>query len=165
MSIERIDSNLCNGCRLCIDACPMDCIRLDIIVEDRGEFPACRLSCPAGVDIRSYIYMLRNGMIEKTIDVLRESLPLPAVTGRVCPHPCESECAYAEVDEAVNINALERFTADYWFKEKAQPVRKIYAAKTAIIGSGPAGLACAFFWLKGAFRSLSLKPCMRWAVC
>ena len=79
MSIERIDQDLCNGCRLCVDACPMDCIRLDTIVEDRKESPACRLSCPAGVDMRSYIYLLRDGMIEKAIDVLRESLPLPAV--------------------------------------------------------------------------------------
>lgn len=151
MSIERIDPDLCNGCRLCIDACPMDVIRLDTIVEDREEFPACRLSCPAGVDIRSYIYLLRNGMIEKAIDVLRESLPLPAVTGRICPHPCESKCAYAEVDTAININALERFVADYWLKEKAQQVHKIYAAKTAIIGSGPAGLACAYFLVKRGF--------------
>jgi NADPH-dependent glutamate synthase beta subunit-like oxidoreductase/NAD-dependent dihydropyrimidine dehydrogenase PreA subunit len=148
MSIERIDQDLCNGCRLCVDACPMDCIRLDTIVEDREEFPACRMSCPAGVDIRSYIYLLRNGMIEKAIDVLRESLPIPTITGRVCPHPCESTCSRSEVDEAVNINALERFTADYWLKEKAQPVHKILAAKTAIIGSGPAGLACAYFLVK-----------------
>jgi len=151
MSIERIDPDLCNGCRLCIDACPMDVISLDTIVEDREEFPACRLSCPAGVDIRSYIYLLRNGMIEKAIDVIRESLPLPAVTGRVCPHPCESKCTYSEVDQAVNINALERFVADYWLKEKARPVHKIYAAKTAIIGSGPAGLACAYFLVKRGY--------------
>jgi NADPH-dependent glutamate synthase beta subunit-like oxidoreductase len=90
-------------------------------------------------------------MIEKAIDVLRESLPLPAVTGRICPHPCESKCAYAEVDQPVNINALERFVADYWLKEKAQPAHKIYAAKTAIIGSGPAGLACAYFLVKRGY--------------
>ena len=87
-------------------------------------------------------------MIDEAINILRESLPLPAVTGRVCPHPCESECARKEVDEAVNINSIERFVADYWLKEKAKPVRKIYAAKTAIIGSGPAGLACAYFLTK-----------------
>ncbi len=151
MSIERIDPDLCNGCRLCIDTCPMDVFRLDTIVEDREEFPACRLSCPAGVDIRSYTYLLRNGMIEKAIDVLRESLPLPAVTGRICPHPCESKCAYAEVDQAVNINALERFVADRWLKEKALPMPKIYAARVAIVGSGPAGLACAYFLVKKGY--------------
>jgi NADPH-dependent glutamate synthase beta subunit-like oxidoreductase len=145
MSIARIDPNLCNGCRLCIDTCPMDVFRLDTVVQDREEYPACRMSCPAGVDIRSYIYLLRNGMIEKAIDILRESLPLPAVTGRVCPHPCESSCAYKELDQAVNVNALERYVADYMINEKARPVHKIYAAKVAIVGSGPAGLACAYF--------------------
>ena len=145
MSIERIDTALCNGCRLCIDACPMDCLRLDTSVTDRDEYPPCRLACPAGVDIRSYLYLLREGMKDEAINLLRESLPLPAITGRVCPHPCESQCARKEVDEAVNINSLERFTADYCLQEKPQPVRQLYSAKTAIVGSGPAGLSCAYF--------------------
>lgn len=145
MSIEWIDPDLCNGCRLCIDTCPVDVISLDTFVAERGEFPPCRQACPAGVDIRSYLYLLREGMIEEATDVLRETLPLPAITGRICPHPCESECARKEVDESVNINSLERFVADYWLKEKADPVRKIYAAKVAVVGSGPAGLSCAYF--------------------
>ena len=144
MSIEVVDTKLCNGCGTCVDSCPLDVIRLDTHVKEE-DYPSCRLACPAGVDMRSYIYLLRNGMIEEAIDVLREYLPFPAVTGRICPHPCESECARKEVDEAVNINALERFTGDYWLKEKAQPIREIYGAKTAIIGSGPAGLSCAYF--------------------
>jgi NADPH-dependent glutamate synthase beta subunit-like oxidoreductase len=148
MSIEKIDTALCNGCKICVDSCPMDVIRMDTLVESKVEFPACRIACPANVDIRSYAYMVREDMLEEAIGVLRESLPFPAVTGRVCPHPCESECARKEVDEATNINSMERFVGDYWLKEQAQPVRQIYAAKTAIIGSGPAGLACAYFLIK-----------------
>lgn len=142
--IERIDAALCTGCGICVDSCTMDCIRLDTSVAEGGEFPPCRLACPAGVDMRSYIHLLKEGMIEEAINVLREALPLPAVTGHICPHPCEPECARRDVDEVVNINSLERFVADYWLKEKAQPVRKIYAAKVAIVGSGPAGLAAAY---------------------
>lgn len=145
MSIELVNQELCNGCCICVTTCPLDIIRLDTAVTDKEEYPNCRRACPAGVDIRSYFYLLKNGMVKEAVDILREALPLPAVTGRVCPHPCESECSRKEVDEAVNINALERFVADYWLKEKAQPVLKIYAAKVAIIGSGPAGLACAYF--------------------
>lgn len=144
MTIEIVDLELCNGCGVCMDTCPLDVIRLDTMVADRDEHPPCRLACPAGVDMRSYMYLLKEGMIKEAFDVLRESLPLPAVTGYVCPHPCESECARKEVDESVNINALERFLADYWLQEKAQPARKIYAAKVAIVGSGPAGLAAAY---------------------
>ena len=142
--IERIDADLCNGCGICVDSCTMDCIRLDTLVAERGEYPPCRLACPAGVDIRSYIHLLKEGMIEEALSVLREALPLPAITGRICPHPCELECARKDIDGAVNINSLERFVADYWLQENAQPVRKIYAAKVAIVGSGPAGLAAAY---------------------
>ena len=145
MSIELVDQELCNGCGVCVVTCPLDVIRLDTMVVDREEYPSCRRACPAGVDMRSYLYLLKNGQVEEALEVLRESLPLPAVTGRVCPHPCESECARGEVDEAVNINALERFVADYWLKEQAEPALKIYAAKVAVVGSGPAGLACAYF--------------------
>ena len=145
MSIEPINLNLCNGCGICVNTCPMDVIRLDTLVSARKEFPPCRLACPARVDIRSYIYLLKEGMVREAMSILREALPLPAVTGRVCHYLCESECARKEVDEAVNINSLERFVADYWLKEKAQPVRKIYAAKVAIVGSGPAGLAAAYY--------------------
>ncbi len=145
MSIELIDPKLCNGCGICLSACPMDVVRLDTIVEDKNEYPSCRIACPAGVDMRRYIYLLRIGMLDEAIDILRESLPLPAITGRVCPHPCESECSRKEVNDAVNINALERFVADYWIQEKAKHVRQIYSSRIAVIGSGPAGLSCAYF--------------------
>ncbi len=148
MSIELIDTKACNGCRVCVDSCPTDVIRLDTIVKEKTEFPSCRLACPAGVDMRSYIYLLREGMYKQAMRVLRDSLPFPAITARVCHHPCESECSRREIDKAVNISALERFTADYWLGERAEPARKIYAAKTAVIGSGPAGLSCAYFLVK-----------------
>ncbi len=145
MSIDRVDQELCNGCGICITTCPLDVIRLDTEVKDKNEHPACRLACPAGVDMRVYMNLLKDGMVKEAMDVVREALPLPAVTGRVCPHPCENECSRKEVDEAVNINALERFVADSWLKEKPKPVDKIFTHKTAVIGSGPAGLSCAHF--------------------
>jgi NADPH-dependent glutamate synthase beta subunit-like oxidoreductase/NAD-dependent dihydropyrimidine dehydrogenase PreA subunit len=144
LSIELVDNKLCNGCGICVDTCPLDVIRLDTFVSEEG-YPPCRVACPAGVDIRSYIYFVRNGMMEEAVDLLREQLPFPAITGRVCPHPCEAECSRNEIDEAVNINAVERFTADYWLTERAYQVKKIYSDKIAIIGSGPAGLSCAYF--------------------
>jgi NADPH-dependent glutamate synthase beta subunit-like oxidoreductase len=145
MSIELVDRELCNGCGLCVITCPLDVVRLDTKVADLEEWPDCRRACPAGVDMRAYMYLLKNGQADEAMEVLREALPLPAVTGRVCPHPCESECVRREVDEAVNINALERFVADRRLNEKAQPVHQIYSAKVAVVGSGPAGLSCAYF--------------------
>ncbi len=145
MSIELVDLELCNGCGLCVITCPLDVIRLDTVVADREEYPDCRRACPAGVDMRRYINLLKDGMVKEALAVLRESLPLPSVTGRVCPHPCESDCSRREVDDAVNINALERYVADYFFEEKAELPQTIYAAGMAVVGSGPAGLSCAYF--------------------
>jgi NADPH-dependent glutamate synthase beta subunit-like oxidoreductase len=144
MTIELIDYELCNGCGTCVTSCTMDVIRLDTLVAERGEFPSCRRACPAGIDIRRFIHLYRDGAIDEAMAVLREASPLTAITGRVCPHFCESACARNDVDEAVNIRSLERFITDFWIKEKATPARKIYAAKVAVVGSGPAGLAAAF---------------------
>jgi len=145
MAIKTVDRELCNGCGICVSICPLDVIRLDTVAADREEYPPCRLACPAGVDMRGYFYLLRNGMGREAVELLREALPFPAITGRVCPHPCESDCARKEVDEAVSINALERFVADGFLNERATPVPPIYAGRVAVVGSGPAGLACAYF--------------------
>jgi len=145
MSFARVDRELCNGCGLCVDSCPLDIIRMDTIAEDIKESSPCRSACPAGVDIRSYINFLKQDMIEEAHVVIRESVPFPSITGRVCPHPCESECARKEVDDPVNINALERFVGDHLKDEGAQPLEKTETARTAIIGSGPAGLSCAYY--------------------
>jgi len=143
--ITAIDGMKCNGCGICVDICDMDVLRLDTSQE---EIPPCQAACPAGVDIRGYIYLLNQGDFDGAIKLLREALPLPAVTGHVCFHPCETECARKEVDESLNINSLERFIADYWLKEKAEPMLRLHVGKVAIVGSGPAGLSCAYFLIR-----------------
>ncbi len=145
MSYAQVDQELCNGCGVCVDSCPLDIIRLDTLVPEKNELTACRSACPAGVNMRSYLYFLKQGMIKEAIDVLTETMPFPAITGRVCPHFCESECARRDVDEAVNINCIERFIGDLQLKEKREAPPRTHHEKTAIIGSGPAGLACAYF--------------------
>ena len=122
----------------------MDVFRMDTYRLDREEVPPCQEACPAGVDMRGYIYLLTQRRYEEAIARIREALPMPAVTGHTCPHPCENKCARREVDESVNINGLERFVADYWLDEKATPIPKVYREKIAIVGSGPAGLAASY---------------------
>ena len=145
MSYAQVDQELCNGCGVCVDSCPLDIIRLDTIVQGQNEITACRSACPAGVDMRRYLYFLKQGMTKEAIDVIAETMPFPAITGRVCPHFCESECARRDVDEAVNINCIERFLGDLQLNAKREPTPGTRHEKTAIIGSGPAGLACAYF--------------------
>jgi len=74
-------------------------------------------------------------------------MPFAGVLGRVCTHPCELDCERGKFDESISIRALKRFVADYEMKagrEKLTPIKKTKKEKVAVIGSGPAGLACAY---------------------
>ena len=134
MAIKQIDDSKCVGCGVCVNSCSMDVLRLNQSLIEKEEMTPCRSACPAGVNMRGYIYLLTQGKLEEAMNLIREALPLPAITGHVCFHPCEKECARKEVDEAVNINALERYVADYWLREKAKPAPRTYLKKVAIIG-------------------------------
>jgi NADPH-dependent glutamate synthase beta subunit-like oxidoreductase len=144
MAIKQIDTEKCVGCGVCLNSCSMDVIRRNDFLADKEEMTPCRCACPAGVNMRAYIHLLTQGKIDEAIALIREELPIPAVTGHVCFHPCEKECARKEVDDPVNINTLERYVADFWLKEKAKPAPRLYTKKTAVIGSGPAGIAAAY---------------------
>jgi NADPH-dependent glutamate synthase beta subunit-like oxidoreductase len=88
---------------------------------------------------------LKQGMIKEAIDTITENMPFPAITGRVCPHFCESECARKDVDASVSINGIERFLGDLLLAERKGPTKRSSDKKIAVIGSGPAGMACAYF--------------------
>ena len=147
--ITNIDDVKCTGCGICVERCPLDTLRLDVFVR---EIPPCQIACPANVNIRGYLYLLRQGELDKAIELIRESLPFPAITGRVCFHPCESRCARKEVEEPVNIHSLERFVGDYWLNEKVRPWPRLHARRIAIVGSGAAGLAAAYFLTRMGYR-------------
>jgi NADPH-dependent glutamate synthase beta subunit-like oxidoreductase/NAD-dependent dihydropyrimidine dehydrogenase PreA subunit len=144
MAISRIDVEKCIGCGTCSNSCAMDVIRRNCFPESSRELTPCSLACPARVNMRGYIHLLGQGKIDEAISLIREELPLPAVTGHVCFHPCEEGCARKDVDKAVNINGLERYVADYWLNERASPAVQKYDRPVAIVGAGPAGLAAAY---------------------
>jgi len=148
--ITDINQEKCTGCGICVESCALDTLRLD---TNREEVPPCQASCPAGVDIRGYMYLLKMGNFIDAISLIREALPLPAITGRVCFHPCETGCARKVVDAGINISSIEHFVADYWLKEKAEPVPRQHVGKVAIVGSGPAGLAAAYFLTRMGYRA------------
>jgi 2-oxoacid:acceptor oxidoreductase delta subunit (pyruvate/2-ketoisovalerate family) len=104
----------------------------------------CNQGCPVGVDIEGCMNLLREGRQSDAIDLLLRENPLPAVTGRVCYHPCERACNRAKLDDAVAIHAVERHLGDLALEQPAPQVRRVHPESVAVVGSGPAGLACAY---------------------
>lgn len=113
--------------------------------------PHCVSACPVGLKIPVFISKLVENDIPGAAAVIAEDSSLPAVCGRVCPQEtqCEGSCILGVKGEPVAIGKLERFVADYSrshpeeIRPEAVQERKQSAAKVAVIGSGPAGLACA----------------------
>lgn len=109
----------------------------------------CQIACPAGLDVQGYIALIARGQYREAVALIKESIPLPAVIGRVCPHPCEEACRRNLVDEPLAICSLKRFAADNDFllgeKSYVPPVKPRSGFRVAIIGSGPAGLSAAFY--------------------
>ena len=108
--------------------------------------PPCSAACPAGNDIVAFIQKIAQEDFEGAWNVIKEENPFPGVCGRVCFHPCESKCNRGSFDEPVAIHALERFVADFASRlnKKTGKAGEKRKEKVAIIGSGPAGMSCAF---------------------
>lgn len=108
--------------------------------------PPCVEACPAGEDIEGYMYLVARGRFEQAWELIMEENPLPAVCGRVCYHPCEGSCNRGEFDQPLAINAVERVIGDYGLDFEAKRLRLSASKKEkiAVVGSGPAGLTCAY---------------------
>jgi len=121
-----------------------------IIAQHCGDCLApCELACPAGCDIPGFVAAIAKGDDRKAIGIIRQTIPLPGILGRICPAPCEEACRRHGVDEPVSICALKRFAADREMVDGATlPQCKPASGKrVAIIGAGPAGLTAAWFLL------------------
>ena len=110
---------------------------------------ACQHVCPLEQDVPCYIGLIAQGKFEQAIEIVRRENPLPSICGRVCTATCEAKCRAGEGEgEAVSIRVLKRFLADYE-REKGLDVmpkpKQQRTEKVAIVGSGPAGLTCAYY--------------------
>ncbi len=110
------------------------------------RLPPCNNACPASENIQGWLYRAEEGDYEGAWRVIMEANPLPAIMGRACFHPCETACNRVQVDEAVGINAVERFLGDRAIEEgwrvtvDAAPSGR----RVLVVGSGPAGLSAAY---------------------
>jgi 2-oxoacid:acceptor oxidoreductase delta subunit (pyruvate/2-ketoisovalerate family) len=110
------------------------------------RLPPCNDACPAGENIQGWLYDAEAGNYEAAWHKLVEENPFPAIMGRVCFHPCETACNRVQVDEAVGINAVERFLGDlalekgWTLPEPGSDTGK----RVLVVGAGPAGLSATY---------------------
>jgi NADPH-dependent glutamate synthase beta subunit-like oxidoreductase len=120
----------------------MDVFRLDTS-ESQPEISPCSHDCPLGLNQREYHYLIKKNQINDAAKALQKRHPMPSITGRVCPHPCETACSRAQVDSAININGIEQYLGDIVLNT-ALAANRPEGDKVAVIGSGPAGLSAAY---------------------
>jgi len=167
-----VDLDKCNACGDCLQACPVEVpsefdqstmARKAIfkrypqaipgaVAISKAERAPCVAACPAHVNCQGYAALIGARRLAEAYDLIRQQNPFPAACGRICHHPCEAQCNRRELDQAVAINHLKRFAAD-WVAERraagedvAPPPRgQIDPAKPriAVVGGGPAGLTAA----------------------
>lgn len=123
---------------------------LELLLSDHvGDcMGPCQVACPAGMDIPEMLRFMSEGRHDKAIETIKRDIALPAVTGYICPAPCEKACRRGQVDEAVAIRLIKRCAAELDLAETSPYRPEILqesSKKVAIVGSGPAGLAAAYY--------------------
>jgi heterodisulfide reductase subunit A len=168
-----VDSHKCNGCADCEPVCPVLMVNEfdanlsqrkaiyrpfpqavpNVYTIDKKAAPPCRVACPAGVNVQGYVALSSQGKFKEALALEREDNPFASVCGRVCTHPCESECKRLEYGDAVSIRAIKRFISDSE-EGKAKVERpEPKTQKIAVVGSGPSGLSCAYFLAKRGYQA------------
>ena len=117
-------------------------------VVDTGTAP-CKTACPAHIAVQGYIKLAALGKYDDALELIKKENPFPAVCGRICNRRCEDECTRGSIDEPLAIDEVKKFIADRELVEAQRFVpkkRHDYSdKKIAVIGSGPAGLSCAYY--------------------
>lgn len=126
---------------------------LELLMSDHvGDCEApCSLACPATMDIPVMNRLLAEGKFKEALEVVRETIAIPYILGYICPAPCENACRRKQVDNPVSICLLKRASAAEGGLTDVTRITNLSdntGKKVAVIGTGPAGLAAAFYLLK-----------------
>ena len=125
-------------------------VMFEVMKKEALQDVRCRSGCPAKIDVPRFVDLAEKGKFTEALAVIWKRNPFPSVTGRVCPAFCEATCRRSEVDEAVAINAIERFVCEQASGHMPNEGRDVQASgkRIAVIGSGPAGLTAAYYLSK-----------------
>ena len=168
-----VNLETCTACNDCVKVCPVNlpsefesgitdrtaifrpfaqAVPNAFIIDKRGDAP-CKSACPAGIHVQGYIALIAEGRFREAYNLIQQQMPFPGICGRVCHHPCETDCRRSEKDAPVAIEYLKRFVADWAVAHPEEKISKIpsylkmsddlQGKKVAIIGSGPVGLTVA----------------------
>jgi NADPH-dependent glutamate synthase beta subunit-like oxidoreductase len=170
--------SVCKHCAepICAKACPEDAItkdpETDIVLSDREkcngchavvdksgtekqETSPCKMGCPAHNNVQGYVNLAAKGKFQEALQLIKETSPFPSICGRICHHPCETDCHRSQIDESVAAHSIERFLGDLDLNPNTRYQPKIKARekeKVAIVGSGPAGLTCAYYLAQEGYQ-------------
>ena len=138
-------------------------------ISKKGTSP-CKFTCPADTSAQGYIALIAEQRYEEALEVIKQYNPFPATVGRVCHHPCETECNRGKLDSPVAICALKRFVADTvydkWDREgRAVEDRELHPypeaptelpaeekRRVAVVGAGPTGLTAGHFLARMGYQ-------------
>jgi heterodisulfide reductase subunit A-like polyferredoxin len=180
----------CTACNDCVEVCPVtfpsefnealsertatykpypQAVPSAYVISKRGTSP-CKATCPADTSAQGYIALISRKRYEEALEVIKQYNPFPATVGRVCHHPCETECNRGLWDSPVTICALKRFVADTVYAEwdrvgKPEQDRELHPypeaptelppedrRKVAIVGAGPTGLTATHFLARMGYQ-------------
>ena len=166
-------SSKCTGCGACTTECPVtlpsefdqglgerkaiyrpfpQAVPNIFTISRRGAAP-CQAACPVHQGGQGYVTLIAQQRFDEALQVILRDNPLPSICGRVCTHPCTDACTRAGVDDPLNLPALKRFITDYHPDYKLpEPTGSDRPERIAIIGSGPAGLVCAYRLRQQGYR-------------
>ena len=166
MCIDRLEQG---ESPICVLSCSLRALEFGPLEELQKKFgdavngarpiekpPApCHQACPAQLDVQGYVEKIADGQMAEALAVIRKTTPLAGVLGRICTHPCESACFRGRFDDAVSICALKRVAADTERidadRAPVTPIPITQSQKVAVIGSGPAGLSCAYDLIQNGY--------------
>lgn len=124
-------------------------------IKDNNLAAPCKAACPHHVPAQAYVRLVAKGDFKSAYDLIMSKNPLQSVCGWVCSRPCEKECTRGEIGMPIQIREIKRFVIEYGNKLGWKPEFLVKAGrleKVAVIGSGPAGLSCAYNLMLAGYK-------------